>query len=96
MIEDAPALFLFGGVEYRGTASGINRRRPLETFGFDDQPELTIAINIRDRYGAAVFGQDRPGIGSRITYQGTVYRVERTEIDCFDECLQMDLRSKDK
>jgi hypothetical protein len=96
MIEEDPVTFQFNGTEYRGAASGLNRRRPLEVGGFDEQPEITIAINIRNKDGDLVFGQDRPKVGSQITYKGKVYRVDRTEVDQFEECLQMDLRSASK
>lgn len=95
IIEDAPALFEFKGAEYRGTASGINKSRPLEIGGFEDRPELTIVINLKDASGAEVFGQDRPDVGDRITYRGTTFRVDSTETDSFEEALQLNLRSKD-
>jgi len=96
MIDDDPVLFQFGGVEYMGASSGVNRRRPLEIGGFEDQPELSIAINLVNMEGDRVFGQDPPVVGSRITVNGIAYRVDRTEVDSFNECLQIDLKSKDK
>lgn len=96
MIEDDPTTFVFSTNEYRGACSGLNRRRPMEIGGFEDQPEMTLAVNLRDIEGGLVFGQDMPSIGDRITIGGVDYRVERTEVDSMGECLQMDLRSKDK
>lgn len=96
MIEDDPALFQFNGVEYRGTISGINRSRPLEIGGFNDTPQISIAINLRDAQGDNVFGQDRPRVGSRITYRETEYRVDSTEIDTMEQAMQLNLRSKDQ
>lgn len=95
IIEDDPALFQFEGTEYRGTASGVNRSRPLEIGGFEDRPELTIVINLKDANGAEVFGQDRPEVGDRITYRETEYRVDSTEVDSMEESIQLNLRSKD-
>ena len=96
MIEDDPALFQFNGVEYRGTLSGINRSRPLEVGGFTDLPQISIAINVKDAYGDNVFGQDRPRVGSRITYREAEYRVDSIEIDPQEEAMQLNLRSKDQ
>lgn len=96
LIEEDPAYFTFNGTEYVGAISGVVRRRPLEMGGFDDQPELTLAVNLRNVAGDAVFGQDRPDVGDRITYQNKTYRIDRTEVDSFGECLQMDLRSAAK
>lgn len=94
IISDAPATFQFGGKEYTGSASGLNRSRPLEIGGFEDRPELTIIINLKDASGANVFGQERPAVGDRITYRQTEYRVDSTEIDSDEQALQMNLRSK--
>jgi hypothetical protein len=96
MIEEDPVNFIFAGTEYVGASSGINRSAPLEIGGFEDRPELKIAINLRDIDGSLVFGQDRPKVNDRITVGGKTYRIDRTEIDSLEECLQMDLRSKDK
>ena len=95
IIEDDPATFQFNGVEYRGTVSGINNSRPLEIGGFEERPELSIAINLKDAQGGLVFGQDRPVVGSRITYREILYRVDSIEIDSFQEAMQLNLRSKD-
>ncbi len=96
MIEDDPTTFQFNGTEYTGTSSGVIRRRPLEVGGFDDQPEISIAINIYDRTGADQFGANPPQVGDRITVGPKTYRIDRTEVDAMGECLQLDLRSKDK
>lgn len=96
LIEDDPVTFQFEGVEYVGASSGIAARRPLEIGGFEEQPELTIVINLRRAEGDATFGQDMPQDGDRITVGERVYRVDRTEIDTHRECLQMDLRSPHK
>jgi hypothetical protein len=96
MIEEDPTAFIYNGTEYRGASSGINARRPLELGGFEDQPELTIAVNLRTAQGDLLFGQDRPDVNDRITVGGVEYRVDRTELDSLGECLQMDLRSKNK
>lgn len=96
MIEEDPVSFTFEGAEYRGSSSGLNMRKPLQLGGFEEMPELTIAVNLRDAVGDLVFGQDRPDVGDYITTGGVVYRIDRTEIDSFEECLQMDLRSKNK
>lgn len=96
MIEEDPLAFLFNGVEYIGTGSGLNRTEPLEIGGFEERPELTIAINLKDTNGDLVFGQDRPAVNDRVTVGGKVYRVDRSEIDSMEECLQMDLRSPHK
>jgi len=93
MIEDDPTPFQYGGTEYIGASSGINSRRPIEIGGFEDMPELTIAINLKNLDGSELFGPDRPGVNDQITVAGVVYRIERTEIDSSQECLQMDLRS---
>lgn len=94
MISEDPTPFQFAGVEYVGIKSGINRRRPLEVGGFEDMPELTLVVNLRDGDGGLTFGQDRPTVGKYITIATTQYRIDRTEIDSYEECLQMDLRSK--
>ena len=96
MIEDDPIVFTYQSVEYRGASSGINARRPLEIGGFEEMPELTIAVNLRRYDGDEVFGQDRPSVGDHISVREVEYRIERTEIDSLEECLQMDLRSKHK
>lgn len=96
MIEDDPVTFLFNGTEYTGTFSGVNRRRPLEIGGFEPDPDLVLVLNLRDRNGGDVFGQDKPSVGSRITINEVEYRVDRTEVDPLEECLQLDLRSKAK
>jgi hypothetical protein len=96
MIEDDPTTFTYAGAEYRGASSGINRRRPMEIGGFEDQPEMNLAVNLRDIDGGLIFGQDAPEVGDRITVGGIEYRIDRTEVDSMAECLQLDLRSKDK
>lgn len=96
MIGDFPTLFQFGGVEYRGSASGKAERRPLEIGGFEPQPEMTLAINVRKAQGDPVFGQDMPAENDTVTIAGRDYRIDRTEIDETGECLQMDLRSPHK
>ena len=96
MIQDDPRTFQHGGTEYTGAASGLTRRRPLEIGGFEDQPEMVLIINLRDAHGGEVFPSVRPAVGDRVTVGAKTYRIESTEIDPFEECLQMDLRSKDK
>ena len=96
LIEDDPQTFQFQDVEYRGASSGINHTHRLESGGFEQMPELTIAVNLRDINGDLTFGQDTPAAGDRITVNETEYRIDRTEIDSFRECLQMDLRSANK
>jgi len=96
LIREDPVPFQFEGVEYVGASSGIAARKPLEIGGFEEQPELTIVINLRTREGDAVFGQDMPQEGKRVTVREVVYRIDRTEIDSVQESLQMDLRSPHK
>lgn len=96
MIEDDPTYFTYAGTEYIGASSGINAMRPLEIGGFEEAPELTIAINLKTIAGDNTFGQDNPEVGDRITVDEVEYRIEKTEIDSFGESLQMDLRSKHK
>lgn len=96
LIGDAPTMFQFAGTEYTGALSGWNNRNPLEIGGYEPMPELTLAINLRNIEGDTVFGQDRPKAGDTITIQDVRYRIDRTEVDSFEECLQMDLRSINK
>lgn len=96
IIQDDPTSFEWKENEYTGTSSGVSARRPLEIGGFEDQPELTISINIKQLDGGDTFGQDIPKVGDRITVENVTYRIDRTEVDSFGECLQMDLRSQHK
>ena len=96
MIEDDPVTFTHEGTEYRGTIGGINRRRPLEVGGFQEEPEIVLAVNVKNSQGGNLFGQDRPKVGDRITIGVKTYRIDRTELDSFEESLQMDLRSEHK
>lgn len=92
MIAEWPVPFMYGGVEYIGTVSGKNTRRPLEIGGFQTEPEVTIVINLKDAAGNPTFAE-APSIGDDIIIGNTRYAVDRTELDEFSEALQLDLRS---
>lgn len=95
MIADSTVTFTFDGVDYVGTQSGLTQRKPLEIGGFQEEPALTIVIQLADQYGTATF-TTQPSIGDRITVNGVTYRVDRTELDEHRVALQMDLITKDK
>lgn len=92
MIDEAPITFTYDGADYIGTVSGKNLRRPLEMGGFQEEPDLTIAINLKDAAGNSIF-VEAPSVGDDIILGSHAYRVDRTEIDEFSEALQLDLRS---
>lgn len=92
MIAEAPVVFTFDGADYTGTVSGKNLRRPLEIGGFQEEPELTLVINLKDAAGNATFVQ-APVVGTDLRIGNHSYRVDRTELDEFSEALQLDLRS---
>lgn len=93
LIADAPQVFVFEGVEYIGTISGANNRRKLEIGGFDEMPEMTLVIALKDADGAATF-DGLPEVNEKVTVGTVTYRIERTEIDPFNAGFQMDLRSQ--
>lgn len=90
MIDDAPVSFIFEDATYTGTRSGIAARKPLEVGGFQEEPSLSLAINLADKFGTPTF-TTQPDIGGKVTIGGTVYRIDRVEIDEFGVSLQMDL-----
>lgn len=92
MIAEAPFVFRYDGIDYTGTLSGKSLRRPLEIGGFQEEPEITIVINLKDAAGNSTF-VDAPTIGDDIIIGNHTYRVDRTELDEFSMALQMDLRS---
>lgn len=92
MISEAPVTFTYNGIDYIGTVSGKNLRRPLEIGGFHEEPEVTIAINLKDAAGNSTF-EEAPSVGDTILIGSHTYRVDRTELDAFSEALQLDLRS---
>jgi hypothetical protein len=95
MINDAPQEFYFNGEKFIGAISGQTERKALEVGGFDEEPELTLVIAIRDEYGALTMPA-LPVIGESIRIGTNTYRVDRTEIDQFNAGFQMDLRSKSR
>lgn len=95
IIADDPVTFVFAGEEYTGTRSGMNRRHTLEIGGFDDMPELTIAVCLKYADGSPTF-VNNPALGERIRVNGIDYRIDRTEIDAAGVSFQMDLRSDTK
>jgi len=90
LIADAPVTFTFDGADYIGTQSGISKRKPLEIGGFQDEPMLSIVINLADQYGTPTFST-QPDVGDKVSIGGITYRIDRTEIDEFAVALQMDL-----
>jgi hypothetical protein len=92
MISEAPVTFTFDGADYVGTVSGKNLRRPLAMGGFQEEPEITLAINLFDANGNPTF-IEAPSVGMDLVIGLHTYRVERTEVDEFSQALQLDLRS---
>lgn len=92
MIAEWPVPFTYRGVEYIGTVSGKNTRRPLEIGGFHTEPEVSLVINLKDAVGNPTFAQ-APAVNDDIVVGHTRYRVDRTELDEFSESIQLDLRS---
>jgi hypothetical protein len=95
MIADAPQPFTFLGQEYTGMISGQTKRRRLEIGGFDDEPEMTLVINLRGVDNEPLF-VTLPQVGQVVTVGITNYRIDRTEIDPFNVAFEMDLRSVNK
>ncbi len=95
MISDAPQLFTFSGNSYTGTISGLNMRRALELGGFEEGPEMTLVIALKDSVGANVF-VTLPTVGQSVIIGTKTYRIDRTEIDPLNVGFQMDLRSAHK
>jgi hypothetical protein len=90
LIADAPMSFTFDGGTYTGTRSGIATRKPLEIGGFQEEPILSIAINLADAYGTPTF-TTQPDTGDTVIIGSTTYRIDRTEVDEFGVALQLDL-----
>ncbi len=95
IIADVPQVFVFQGQEYTGSISGTNRTRKLEVGGFDDMPELSIAICLRQSDGTDTF-VNAPVTGNRIRVNGIDYRVDRSEVDALRVGLRLDLRKDTK
>lgn len=95
MIADAPTVFTFNGNDYTGAVSGKNLRRPLELGGFQDEPEITLVVALKNDDGSPAF-LPAPAVGDALLIGSHTYRVERTELDEFSQALQLDLRSPNK
>ncbi len=96
LISDDPVEFVFQSQTYTGTKGGLSRQKPLEIGGFEPAPDLVLVVNLYALDGSSTFASGNPSAGSYVTVGGVEYRVDRTEVDTFGECLQMDLRSKAK
>lgn len=90
MVMDDPVPFTFDGAIYMGTWSGPARAKTLEIGGYNPDADASLAIPLIDRYGNPTFAE-RPGVKSLVTIRGHVYRVERTETDPQESCIQLDL-----
>lgn len=90
MISDAEVTFTIDGQDYVGTRSGITKRKPLEIGGFQEEPMLSLVINLADAFGTPTF-TTQPDVGDKVTIGSTVYRIDRAEIDELGIALQMDL-----
>lgn len=95
IIAEWPVQFVFGGNTYTGTVSGKNSRKPLEIGGFQDEPEISLVINLKDASGNPTFEQ-APATGNDLIIGNHVYRIERMELDEFSQSLQFDLRSPNR
>ena len=95
IVADLPMAFTFNGTDYTGTISGINATKPLEIGGFEELPEITLIVNLKDAAGGAVFST-RPEVNDRITIDDIDYRVMRTEFDPLAVALQMDLKTAER
>lgn len=92
MVSDAPQLFTWNGQEYIGAISGQSVRKRLEIGGFDEEPEMSLVIALRDEVGSPVF-VTLPTVGEKVTVGTRQYRIDKTEIDQFNTAFQLDLKS---
>lgn len=95
IIADTPQVFVFQDQEYTGSVSGTNRQRRLEVGGFDEMPDLSLVVCLKQSDGTDTF-VNAPANGDRIRVNGIDYRVDRTELDAQRVGLRMDLRKDTK
>jgi len=78
----------------RLTSTG--RRRPLEIGGFQDEPEVIIAIsNFDPETGERVF-PIIPTVGTSVLLAGETYRIDRIEESAYGNDVVMELRTPNK
>ena len=71
--------------------TGLVQRSTLEVGGFQEEPLVTIAIQLRDPETGAEKFVSPPEVNDLAMLAGRNYRIERTEKDQFGYTMQIDL-----
>jgi hypothetical protein len=71
--------------------TGLSERKALEIGGFQEEPTMTIVIQLKDPDTGADIFSSLPNLNETVSLGGRTYRIERTEKDPFGYTMQMDL-----
>jgi len=93
MFRDFPAdtVTIDGGEIQCIVLSGLSKRSALEIGGFQEEPTVTIAIQLRDPETGAEIFTSLPEPNDTATLAGRTYRIDRTESDPYGYTMQLDL-----